>query len=123
MKLANKVAIITGAASGIGKTIAMNFAREGAKVAIADLNLDAANATAQEIVAAGGQAMGVAMNVCDEQAGEDQRESEQLVSRRRTGLSARQGSPRRRRLFPAPRLAAHCLNVSVRPQDSCAGPA
>jgi len=71
MKLANKVAIITGAASGIGKTIAMNFAREGAKVAIADLNLDAANATAQEIVAAGGQAMGVAMNVCDEQAVND----------------------------------------------------
>ena len=71
MKLANKVAIITGAASGIGKTIAMNFAREGAKVAIADLNLDAANATAKEIVAAGGQAMGVAMNVCDEQAVND----------------------------------------------------
>jgi len=68
MKLANKVAIITGAASGIGKTIAVFFAREGAKVAIADLNLEAANATAREIVAAGGQAMGVAMNVCDEDA-------------------------------------------------------
>jgi 3-hydroxybutyrate dehydrogenase len=71
MKLANKVAIITGAASGIGKAIAMNFAREGAKVAIADLNLGAANATAQEITAAGGTAVGVAMNVCDEQAVND----------------------------------------------------
>jgi 3-hydroxybutyrate dehydrogenase len=46
----------------------MQFAREGAKVAIADLNLDAANATAAEIRDAGGTAMGVAMNVCDEKA-------------------------------------------------------
>ena len=47
MKLVDKVAIVTGAASGIGKEIAIVFAREGAKVAIADLNLDAANAPAQ----------------------------------------------------------------------------
>ena len=58
MKLQNKSALVTGAASGIGKAIALLFAREGAKVAIADLNLDAANATAQEIRAAGGQALG-----------------------------------------------------------------
>ena len=70
-KLEGKSAIVTGAASGIGRAIAQAYAREGAKVAIADLNLDAANATAQEIVAAGGQAMGVAMNVCDEQAVND----------------------------------------------------
>lgn len=68
MKLQNKSALITGAASGIGKAIALLFAREGAKVAIADLNLDAANATAQEIRAAGGQALGVAMDVADEEA-------------------------------------------------------
>jgi 3-hydroxybutyrate dehydrogenase len=67
MRLKDKSAIITGAASGIGKDIALVFAREGAKVAIADLNLDAANATAGEIKSAGGQAMGVAMNVTDEQ--------------------------------------------------------
>jgi 3-hydroxybutyrate dehydrogenase len=66
MKLKNKVAIITGAASGIGKEIAMEFAREGAKVCIADLMLDAANATANEINQAGGAAMAVAMNVTDE---------------------------------------------------------
>jgi 3-hydroxybutyrate dehydrogenase len=68
MRLTNKSAIITGAASGIGKAIAFRFAREGAKVAIADLNKDAADATAKEIIAAGGIAMGVAMDVADEQA-------------------------------------------------------
>jgi len=67
MKLKNKSAIVTGAASGIGKDIALVYAREGAKVAIADLNLDAANATAKEISASGGQAMGVAMDVTSEQ--------------------------------------------------------
>src|SRR5260221_12406151 len=66
MKLEGKAAIVTGAASGIGREIAHTYAREGAKVAIADLNLDAANATAAEIRAAGGQAMGVAMDVTNE---------------------------------------------------------
>jgi 3-hydroxybutyrate dehydrogenase len=66
MKLRDQVAIITGAASGIGKAIAEKFAAEGAKIVIADLNLDAANATAAEIKAAGGQAMGLAMNVTSE---------------------------------------------------------
>lgn len=66
MLLKNKVAIITGAASGIGKEIAFEYAKQGAKVVIADLVLDAAKATASEIVQAGGTAMGVAMNVTDE---------------------------------------------------------
>lgn len=63
-----KVAIITGAASGIGKEIAHAFAREGAKVVIADLNKNASEATAAAIVASGGIAMGVAMDVSDEAA-------------------------------------------------------
>jgi len=71
MRLSNKSAIITGAASGIGKDIAQVFAREGAKVAIADLNKDAAEATAKEIRANRGQAMGVAMDVTDEKAVND----------------------------------------------------
>jgi 3-hydroxybutyrate dehydrogenase len=71
MRLKDKSAIITGAASGIGKDIALVFAREGAKVAIADLNIDAANGVAAEIRASGGQAMGVAMNVTDEKAVND----------------------------------------------------
>lgn len=66
MKLEGKTAIITGAASGIGKEIALTYAREGARVAIADLNLDAANGTAAQIRDAGGQAMGVAMDVANE---------------------------------------------------------
>jgi 3-hydroxybutyrate dehydrogenase len=66
MKLQEKIAIVTGAASGIGKEIAMTYAREGARVAIADLNKDAAEATAAEIRATGAQAMSVAMDVTDE---------------------------------------------------------
>ena len=64
--LKDKTAIVTGAASGIGKEIAETYAQAGAKVAIADLNLDAAKAVAEAINKAGGKAMGVAMNVTDE---------------------------------------------------------
>jgi 3-hydroxybutyrate dehydrogenase len=63
-----KVAIVTGAASGIGKEIAIRFAAEGGIPVIADLNLEAANATAAEIKAKGGDAFAVAMNVVDEAA-------------------------------------------------------
>lgn len=66
MKLKGKAALVTGAASGIGKEIAMLFAREGARTAIADLNGDGADAVAAEIRAIGGQAIGVRMDVCDE---------------------------------------------------------
>lgn len=67
MKLHNKVCIVTGAASGIGKEIAMTYAREGGRVVIADLNLDAAQLVAAEIAAAGGTAMAVAMDVTNEE--------------------------------------------------------
>jgi 3-hydroxybutyrate dehydrogenase len=64
----NHVAIVTGAASGIGLEIAHSLAREGAKVVIADLRKDAADAAAASIVHAGGGAVGVAMDVSDEAA-------------------------------------------------------
>ena len=66
MLLNNKVALITGAASGIGKEIAIEYAKQGAKIVIADMALEAAQATAKEIEASGGTAMAVAMNVTDE---------------------------------------------------------
>lgn len=66
--LNGKVAVVTGAASGIGKEIAIVYAKAGAKIAIADLNIDAANAAAAEINAAHGAdtAIGVAMDVTNE---------------------------------------------------------
>jgi len=66
--LDGKVALITGAASGIGKAIAELYAKQGAKVAICDINQQAADAAAAEINAAGGQAIGIAMDVTDEAA-------------------------------------------------------
>jgi 3-hydroxybutyrate dehydrogenase len=68
VKLLGRTALITGAASGIGREIALKFAGEGAKVAIADLDFDAANAAVRMIQAAQGQAIGVAMDVTDEHA-------------------------------------------------------
>jgi len=65
-EIKNKVAIVTGAASGIGREIADVYAKEGAKVAIADINLAQAEAAAQEIRDAGFEAMAVTMNVTDE---------------------------------------------------------
>lgn len=66
MKLKDKVCIVTGAASGIGKEIALTYAREGGKVVIADINLQSAQAVADTIVAAGGVAMAVTMDVTSE---------------------------------------------------------
>ena len=71
MKLRDRTAIVTGAASGIGREIAVTFAREGARVAIADLNGAAADAVAAEIRGSGGEAIGVAMDVCSEEAVSD----------------------------------------------------
>ena len=65
MKMKDKVAIVTGSAAGIGKEIAITYAREGAKVVIADMNKDAAEATAKALRDSGGQAMSVVMDVTD----------------------------------------------------------
>ena len=65
-RLDGKVCVVTGAASGIGKRIAEVYAQAGGKVVIADLKLDAAEATATEIRNTGGDALAVAMDVTDE---------------------------------------------------------
>jgi len=66
--LNGKVAVVTGAASGIGKQIALTLSAAGAAIAIADLNQDGANAVAEEIKQAGGKAIGIAMDVTNEEA-------------------------------------------------------
>jgi 3-hydroxybutyrate dehydrogenase len=65
-RFAGKVAIITGAASGIGKEIALRFAAQGGTPVIADLNVDAGEATAREIKSKGCDALVVGMNVAEE---------------------------------------------------------
>ena len=66
MRLANKVAIITGAASGMGAATARRFGKEGASVVIADMLEDESRAVADGISAAGGRAVFLALNVTDE---------------------------------------------------------
>jgi len=63
MRLADKVALITGGGSGIGKASSLLFAKEGAKVVVIDLKLDTAEATADEIRKAGGDAKAFAADV------------------------------------------------------------
>jgi 3-hydroxybutyrate dehydrogenase len=66
MQLENKSAVVTGAASGIGKEIARQFVNEGAKVAIADLSLEAARAAAEEIDPSGAATLAIKMDVTSE---------------------------------------------------------
>ena len=66
MLLENKVAIITGAASGMGRASSLLFAKEGASIVAADVNIDGAKATAEEITAAGGKAVEVEVDISDE---------------------------------------------------------
>jgi 3-hydroxybutyrate dehydrogenase len=66
MRLENKSALITGAGSGIGRAIAQAFTCEGARVAIADIDLAAATHVAEEIESGGGKSIAIEMDVTDE---------------------------------------------------------
>jgi NAD(P)-dependent dehydrogenase (short-subunit alcohol dehydrogenase family) len=63
MRLANKVALITGAGSGMGRAAAVLFAAEGAKVAVADISQDGVNETVREITANGGEGLALRADV------------------------------------------------------------
>ena len=66
MSLKDKVALVTGAASGIGKACALKMAEQGAAIVIADLNLEKSREVANQIIAAGGKAIAIAMDVTNE---------------------------------------------------------
>lgn len=66
MRLANKVAIITGAAGGMGQAAALLFSREGASIVVTDVNVQAGEETVKGIRDAGGKAVFVKTNVADE---------------------------------------------------------
>lgn len=66
-RLAGKVAVITGAGSGMGREEALLFAREGAKVVVTDVNEQAVQEVASEIIAAGGESIAVKHNVVSEE--------------------------------------------------------
>src|ERR1700687_3892973 len=65
MKLAGRVALITGAGSGLGREIALTFAREGAKIAINDIRRDAADRVVAEVEAGGAEALALIADVSD----------------------------------------------------------
>jgi NAD(P)-dependent dehydrogenase (short-subunit alcohol dehydrogenase family) len=65
-ELKNKIAVVTGSGSGIGKAVALLFARQGATVYVADINEEAVSQTVKEITAANGKAFSLALNVTDQ---------------------------------------------------------
>jgi NAD(P)-dependent dehydrogenase (short-subunit alcohol dehydrogenase family) len=75
MRFDDKCALVTGGASGIGRAACIAFTREGASVAVADMNLDRATATAREITNTGRKAVAIAVNVADPAS------AEQMVER------------------------------------------
>lgn len=66
--LRDKTAFVTGAGSGIGRAIALRLARDGARIAVADINLDGARQTERAIRDAGGEALAVGVDIADFQA-------------------------------------------------------
>jgi len=70
-RLDGKIALITGAGSGIGREIALLFAKQGAAVAVADINVEGANGVAKEIIDNGGQAFAITLDVASQKSAID----------------------------------------------------
>ena len=83
MKLENKVAIVTGAAQGIGRRYAEFLAREGAHVAVVDIKAEAAEEVARELVAGGSEAIALAVDISSQEA---TREMARAVAERFGGI-------------------------------------
>ena len=66
MRMQNKIGIVTAAGSGMGRAGAIRFAKEGASVAVVDLNADAAAAVVKDITDAGGKAMAISGDLTDD---------------------------------------------------------
>src|SRR3546814_5435522 len=75
-RLKGKVAVVTGAGSGIGLATAKRFAAEGAKVVVADLNGETARGVVAEIESAGGEALALAIDVGSGEQGSEEHTSE-----------------------------------------------
>ncbi|MDE2572269.1 MAG: SDR family NAD(P)-dependent oxidoreductase, partial [bacterium] len=65
MRFSNKTCIVTGGGSGIGRATCVRMAAEGGRVVVADLHEDTAQATVDQITAAGGQAIWIQVDVGD----------------------------------------------------------
>lgn len=66
-RLESRVALVTGAASGIGRAIALRFAKEGAKVSVVDINIEGARRVVEETKEFGGEAIAVQCDVGEEE--------------------------------------------------------
>src|SRR5207248_3386618 len=81
-RLSGKVAIITGGGQGIGRATAVKFAKEGAKVAVCDINMNSVAEALAEIRTSGGEALGFQVDVTDKQSIARMVESVMLAWRR-----------------------------------------
>ena len=66
-KLKNKVIVVTGSGSGIGRSVAMELAKNGATIVVADMNMNGAEETAMQITKTGGVATAIEVNISDEE--------------------------------------------------------
>lgn len=114
-RLANKIALITGAAGGIGRGIAIRFAREGARVGVLDLSAAASQQVVDEISAAGGQALALGADISQEP------EVERAVGRLRDAFGPINVLVNNAAVMPAGRLHEtspadfdRCLSVNLR---------